>query len=302
MLEAALRWIIPLAALLILGPMAGLLTAALHAPDGSTHSTILLNQTPLLGLVAVAAAFALATLAGVISSRLHGPSAGLFTAGLVLAWSAWGTGNIDQILRRTQSGSIFWTLAIEGAIVGVLGCLAAAVILACARRPANDVAPETASPGLLGGIIRQFRDIAGPPGDGDDENAKRLAAAGVAFILALGAAAIGAWLLARESLKGQTLAAAVVAGVLAAGIGHAGDQRARATLFFAVLAILAIAAPLAAALKYSDPAGAVRAAYASSLLPLARIMPLDWIAGAFLGIPIGISWAGSMLEKHPATA
>jgi len=45
----------------------------------------------------------------------------------------------------------------------------------------------------------------------------------------------------------------------------------------------------------------VGAAIGGDLFTLAMPMPLDWLAGAFWGIPIGLSWAESMVEK-PATA
>ena len=36
----------------------------------------------------------------------------------------------------------------------------------------------------------------------------------------------------------------------------------------------------------------------SELVSLARIAPLDWLAGVFMGVPVGMSWAGSMVEKR----
>jgi len=38
----------------------------------------------------------------------------------------------------------------------------------------------------------------------------------------------------------------------------------------------------------------VHAAYAGALFPTANITPLDFLAGAFLGVPVGISWAASL--------
>ena len=38
--------------------------------------------------------------------------------------------------------------------------------------------------------------------------------------------------------------------------------------------------------------------YAGELFALARPAPLDWIAGGFIGVAIGISWAGSMIDRH----
>ena len=40
------------------------------------------------------------------------------------------------------------------------------------------------------------------------------------------------------------------------------------------------------------------AAIQGDAFPLAMLMPFDWLAGAFWGIPIGLSWADSMVESH----
>jgi hypothetical protein len=66
--------------------------------------------------------------------------------------------------------------------------------------------------------------------------------------------------------------------------------------FFGAMAILGVAGPVVAAVLPGGNGGVVRASYAGTLFPLGLSMPLDWLAGAFLGIPMGLSWAGSMTE------
>jgi hypothetical protein len=214
----------------------------------------------------------LAGLMGLLGARLVGARSGLFTAGLVLAWAAWGTGTVDQILRRTQSGSILWTISLEGVLFGGLGIAVAWVILLVAR------------------------DRHGAPAKVTDEGEGPPAAFG--FAVAVVAGGIGACLIAQESLKGQCFAAAVVAGLFGALFGRLGSHKAQELWFFAAVALLAAAGPAAATILHSGEGAVVRAAYAGQLLPLARPLPLDWVAGAFVGIPIGLNWAASMTEHH----
>lgn len=315
MLQAALRWILPLTSLLVLGPLAGLLTSALIAPDGGHDATPLLCDAPVYGVLAMLGAFILATIGGSLTGSQMGPSWGLASAGFVLAWAAWGTGTVDQILRRTQTGATFWTIAVESFLVGVLGMLSAASILAVSRKPqtsADGVALADAAGhprytssarevGLVKAVFQQFMLAARAVGrnvDDGEEGGSSAAAVGLALVFALAAGAVGAWLVGVEALKGQTFAAAAVAGLVAAAIGRVTAEQAPTTLFVLVIAVLAVVSPIAAAVMYPGAEGAVRAAYASNLIPVARILPLDWIAGAFVGIPIGLSWAASMTERH----
>ena len=46
----------------------------------------------------------------------------------------------------------------------------------------------------------------------------------------------------------------------------------------------------------------VEASYANGLFPLARITPLHWLAGVWMGAPLGGAWAASMLEKKSEAA
>lgn len=303
MLQAALRWILPLTSLLVLGPLAGLLTGSLIAPDGGHDATPLLCDTPVFGVLAAVGVFVLATVGGVVTASQMGGGWGLASAGFVLAWGAWGTGTVDQILRRTQTGATFWTIAAEGALVGALGVVSAVVILAAGRRHRAGPHEPVPAGSLVDGLRAEVRSAAGAllgrPADPDDTEAPQGAGAVLlSLLVALAAGGVGAWLVAVEALKGQTFAAAAVAGLVAAAIGRITAERSPTTLFVLVVALMAVAAPIAAAVMYPGAEGAVRAAYASNLIPIGRILPLDWIAGAFVGIPIGLSWAASMTERH----
>ncbi|MBX3356988.1 MAG: hypothetical protein KF745_01035 [Phycisphaeraceae bacterium] len=282
------RWILPLLALLVLGPLAGWMTVSLRSSNGGEGTSILVCSSWVRGLGACLGAFALAAVAGCLSGRMLTRSWGFFCAGLVLAWAAWGTGTIAEVLRTTNSSGTFLILSVEGLIVGGLGVVLAALIARASPREHP--------------VAESWTD--------DDHSAVPTLA--LAVVLSLVAGGVGAWLIAQNSLKGQTVAAAVAAAILAAGFGRLSAQRAPALLFFVVMACLAVLGPaMAMVLNFSPgasgasrlqvfPASAdvIAGVRAGLLLPLARPLPLDWIAGAFIGIPLGLNWAGSMLDRH----
>lgn len=275
MMQPVLRWSIPLVALLVLGPAAGWLTSSLHAVDGGHATSLLLNTSRSAGALAGLGVLALAAIVGLAAARLISPHYGLFSAGLVLAWGAWGTGTIDQISRATPSGSIFTWLAFEAALL-----LPPAVALAWA-------------------VIRFGRHPAGSPHQPEPKVIKDRTA-GVGFLAAAAVGAIVAWLIALESLKGQAFGAAAIAGLLGAAAGRLVATRVSAAVFVAGLAVVAIASPVSALAIHGSGMKPVIAAQGGTLFNLARVLPLDWLAGAFVGVPLGLSWAGGMLEQHAA--
>lgn len=279
MLHVAVRYAIPLLALFVAGPIAGYLTASLRTPDAGTGASLLVSANPTQGIIAGLISMAFALAVGVIGARLVGRRAGLFSAGLVLAWAAINTGRIDTIIGRTGSGGALNSIALEGAIVGVVGVAVALVIFMVPEH-----APKVAPPG--------HHHL--PP-----EPTKVLdATAPIAIVAAIAAAGVACWLIAQSTLKGQTFAAAIIGGVFAAAAGRMASQRVSPVIFVAGIALLACAAPAAAVFVHSGTDGAFKAAISGRLFALARPLPLDWLAGAFLGIPVGLTWAGSMLEKH----
>ena len=283
MIHSALRWLIPLAALFVLGPIAGSLTASLRAGDGGPETTLLVSAAPMRGVIVGVAVLAIAGVAGVVGGRLIGNRSGLFYGGLVLAWAAWGTGRIDAIIGRTQSASTLYTVALEGVLVGVLGVALAALIM---------MVPTIAQPKPAAGAGDHHHHLPPEPrGFGDK-------ALPLAVLAALVACGVAVFLIAQDSLKGQTFAAAAIGGVFAAAAGRVASQHVSCVVFFGAFAILMAASRAAALFVHYGSAGVTRAELDNELFRLARPLPLDYLAGAFIGIPIGLSWAGSMIERH----
>lgn len=285
MLNVLVRWAIPLAALLVFGPLAAIVISGLRASDGSGQVSLLVSTAPMQGLIGGLIALGVALVAGVIGSRFIEQRSGLMAAGLVLAWAAWNTGRIDRILAITHTRGTLYTVAAESAIFGVLAIAVALVILRVPTRMPRFI--------VAGDATRTL-------GDRSHHEPMTLIdqTAPLALIASVVGAAVGAWFVAAATLKGQTFAAAVVAGLLAAAAGRLASQRVSPAWFFLGLVLVAAAGPVIAAFMYAGDLGPTRAALEGKLFPLARPMPLDWIAGAFVGIPLGLWWAGSMIEKH----
>lgn len=277
MAQATIRWGLYLAALVVIGPIARRLTGALHALDGSGEATVLVTGSVAAGLGAAVGVFALAALVAVPAAWLLGARPAMTTAGLVLAWASWGTGTVDHILRREPSPGTFWRLAAEGVLVGLLGLVLVGLIVLSARAEHHQE-PGPRLDRFLGPLRRATTPMA--------------AALAVVF------AAAGAWLIAVEPLKGQALGAAVVAGILAAAAGRLADVHAPAFVFLIPVVVLAIGAPVVAATTTEGGIELVLTVNQQGLFRLANILPLDWIAGAFLGVPVGHAWAGSLLHRH----
>lgn len=274
-MKNVLRWVVYGAAV-----VAGLLAArtwGVVAPaHGGASATMLVNQSAPIAIGLTFLYFALAGAFGLLAAWLLGTRSGLFCMGAALIGPTWAQGvaaegTVENLIRFAQSGAPFRMLVIEGVVVALLGVGLAIPVVRTARRAGHEPA-DTASIG---------------------ENA-------VALVVTVIVGGVGAWIVAREGLRGQTFAAAALAGVAGATIATVVAHRASPVAFMAGMGVLALFAPaLGWALNGQD---AVTAAYANKLFPLAMVTPMDWIAGGFFGIPLGMAWGASMVEKKAPEA
>lgn len=284
-----LYWACVLLVLFVLGPIAGTLVGDLRGSDGQPGVTPLASPAVVSGLIRAAGVLAIAAGAGLLGSRLFHVRDGLTFAGLVVAWAAYRTGTPDAMLRHTQDTGCLWRLSFEGLVLGLLGVLVCGFV-ASAHRPQ---APE----------VRTNRGLAGREGESIGTMLTTVAAAAAA-----GAAAGGvvAWLVAVETMKLQTIAAAVGAAIAAGAVvqmvvtvmpGPAASYRRTLVAGALAMTLLALVGPVSSRLVYGS-AGVLRAAYGGNYFGLAAPLALDWVAGALLGLPLGLSWSGSMIEKR----
>ncbi len=271
--KAILRWIIYFGAVLAVGPIAGATTAWLRGPDGGTEATPLVSVSPVLGLGAGMLGVFLALCVGLVGARAVGVKAGMSAAGLVLAWAAWRTGTVDQIIRANHSGRVLLPRRTAGVGVALL----------LARLGTAD--HHDGSEGRLDAEQ-------GPRAFGLDT--KHLAGPIAAGLVAGGAVA---WAVAQTPLKGQAVAGAIIGSIFAAAAGRLVDYRAALPTLAIPIALLAVLGPLSGTVMGASPDLLVGGRN-GALFPLANILPLDWIAGGLLGIPLGVAWAGSVMEKR----
>jgi hypothetical protein len=286
--RAVISWVLLLAALLAVGPFCASLIGGLEGSDGGLRVTPITSTTPIHGITMALAGLAGAAVVGVISARLLGIKSGLSMAGLVVAWIAYRTGRPDAMLRRTQDAGLLYQLSLEGLIIGTAGVLLAMLIVRGARHS---------------GGLAAASDKPVPHNHADNPRMGMLAGVGAAVVVA----ALLGWLLGFETLKLQALGAAVVAGIGAGVAAHLAGTAlspgisARQTVLsaFVAIAVLATVGPVSAFAAGSG--GVLKSAYDGSFFGLAAPVPLDWLAGALLGAPIGLGWAGSMIDKRMGT-
>ena len=310
MLTATLKQLPWMLALFVLGPIAGRLTGALRAADGSHDATLLVGLSPAAGVLAGVVTILFAGVVGVFGSRMNGCRSGLNAAGIVVAWAASQTATIDTLLRQADGGSPLVPLAIEGLVFGLMALPMAALVwwAGLGRGLHGSIHPlPDGSPGLMGFISGGHKH--GPKLAPEHES---LAATLVrALTRTSSLAAMGAtvaagvlvtYLVCQDALKGQAIFAAALTGIVAVPLGRlAGEslgEQPPLVAFLVGFAVLALAGPLAA--KFVQGGSLIADLYKGDLLPVAVPVSLDWIAGACIGLPIGEAWFFSMFQPHAA--
>lgn len=288
MLNAILRWIMPLVALLGLGLAAGALVANLHAVDGSGAVTFLVNARLTSGLLALAGTLVLALLAGTVSAMLIGTRSGLFCAGMVVLAAASQMGKTDDILGAYPSTRTMWLFAAEAGVLAVGGLAIALVVLRMRVKPIGTPRDlSTPEARLIADRLAQREPLAIR-----DSNALS------AFAAAAIACAGVVWVIGQDTLRGQVLAATIIGALVAAVVARMVSQRVSPMLIFAGVLAVGVAGPIVCAFVNTSSLGPAPAALAGKLFALARPVPADYLAGALIGVPMGLTWAGSMIEKH----
>jgi hypothetical protein len=289
MLKAALRWTLIIASLFGVGPLAAMLMNRLHDADGGHAVTVFLNSNLAAGLMAGGALLCAALIVGWIGSQYFSLNTGMATAGFVLAWGRFGEGTLEEIVRRTGNGKDLPLLAAEGVLFVLLGAAMTWLLMSVAHRA--QTSPEV--PGAASKVPLLIT------GSGND---KASAVLGMSVLVGALAAAGVAWLLAMSTQPGQTfmaaLGAALAAGAASQMLAGSKDFTLSPIAPMLSLALVAVAGPVIAIVLYGQGQGLVEAVFAGKAFPLTRPISLDWVAGGMLGVPVGLGWAGSRLDKR----
>lgn len=293
MVKSTIRWTFILAVLLAVGPTLGWLARSIHDVQGGHSCSLLVNGTAAKGVLVALATAASGLVLGVMASRLFSLGTGLACAGFCYTWAAWNLGTVEGIVRTTGGSANLLMLGIEGA---VLMGIAAVTVHVCTRAAAaaQPVDPERRVPAGIGSLLVK----ASPEGAGLGP---------ILIAAAIGAVAGGliASIFAVNGLKGQSLFAAIAAGV-ACGLAASSVAGSSKIVLHPVtpmlgMVLLALVGPMVA--KFMHGSHLVDLMYQDKMFPLSRILSVDWVAGALLGVPIGMGWAGVVLDvrsvEHP---
>jgi len=102
------------------------------------------------------------------------------------------------------------------------------------------------------------------------------------------------WLLLINDLKGQSIAAVTIGSILAGMGGRLLSPRIQPILIFAAPLL---AGALAHAIAVTMMDGTAQEMLVANTLPrIGRPMPLDYVAGALMGVAIGLGWSRSFVE------
>jgi len=270
-----------LIAFAVVGPLASLPLNAVRDVDGGHAISMFVNAGVFPGVIGAACVFAAALALGAIGAFLFSTGWACAYSGIVIAWGAYRCGTLEEIIRQARSDAPLTMLASEG-LTAILfaGLIAGVIQRISAKRQGLAVMP--------GSLIIQ----------GDVPNLKTvtqiaLAAGGVA-------AGVVAYLAAVTDFKGQGIFAAffaaIIAGVATQIVAKSKGGQATVVLVVASVVIPAILGPAAA--KILQGSTIVETVFAGRVIPLARVMGLDWAAGALLGAPVGLGWAGAMIDSR----
>ena len=271
-MKLILQWVLGAIAVLVVGPIAGWAASFSHGVDGSGEASMLLGSSAAAGIGGHLVALALATGMGWLAARLTSGRFGLFAAGATLAWPAAMTGSVERLLPLIGPGAL-GTLMIESVILAA--AVAALAWIVCRDRE-HEVRSE------------QEKAISG-------ETALSTAAAFVA-------AGLAAWLAAQSDDKGQTVFAAALGGIAAGILARVLAHRAQGWTVILGAMLAGVAGPILAMQFGAERMllGLFSDNFGGSLARLGRLAPMDWASGVLMGAPIGMTWAGSMVEKRHA--
>jgi hypothetical protein len=266
MTQIIARWVLLAVAAVVVGPVVGWLVGGAPSLNGGP-ATALVSDSPALGTIRSLLALVLAGGVGLVASLMAGRRTGIAVMGVALVWGAWGTARLDDLARVPEVGNPAASLGIEGFLLGLVAAAIAVGLAYMGRGPGREA------------IAR--------------DNPKAPAIGAGVFI----ASAIAlAWVVARTGMVGQALAAAAVGGFVGGALARTFAQH--GGMLGAILAVPLVAAigPIVGSMATSGDL--VEAVYEHSVAGVLRIMPMDWIAGLLVGLPLGWAQADTMIEHQ----
>jgi hypothetical protein len=104
------------------------------------------------------------------------------------------------------------------------------------------------------------------------------------------------WLLLFNDLKGQAIAATTIGAVVAGMAGRLLSPQTQPILLFAAPVVFGALGYAIALTMFSGP---IEELFVADMLPrIARPMPLDYAAGALMGVAIGLGWSRGFVHEE----
>lgn len=295
----AVRWALLLVGVLGLGWLLREVIGSPRAADGVTAVSPMLavpeggGGGAIVHLIRAVVAVVIAGAFGVLAAKLKTTRHALFVTGATLAWCALSCGDVAGAMRAGAGGAGgggLWMLAIEGAVLGAVVVGVVYVISkmgggAAAKRDRLDLPPAAHA----GSPRAQHVEMTG-------------AEIGFGVVLAMAAAFGGAWLVAATNLPGQTFAAAIVGAIAAGLVTSMLQKQGPAWVMVASVVVLGAIAPAIAAvmMKGQTESAFIEAWNAGKVIAPAKVLPLAWVAGALIGLPLGSMWGSSLVTAEKA--
>jgi len=268
-MEVVRNWIIMLAALALSIITFLLVEPILLSPQGSFGPTVLQAQAPVAACLAMLAALSVGTVIAVGIARIFHPSTGLLVLGIGLGWLALQLQTFHQVALH---GSFNW-LVLEG----LLWAIVVLVIVVIMARAIGPMVQPMLDPGEM------------IPDWAASIEAIKMGAAGLAVLPVV-------WLIAQSPFKGQVLAATIIGSVAAGLVGRLVAPTVQPYLLFAGVCLFGALGQWVAGIMI--PPDQVEAMVTSGALPhIALPLPIDYAAGSLIGVPLGLQWGSSFLQK-----
>ncbi len=266
MKHAVISWVAMGTAFFVGGPVVSAVYGVGSSGTGGAGMNAMFAEPVMMGVAGLLGAVVVAGLIGVVCAKLCGVRAGYRCAGFALVWAAFDGGRIGDLLRHYEMP--YTGLAIEALIAGAV---------------------------LVGaGVV--FDRMGRADGVEQEGKSERVAwALGLLIVVVVGLVVSG--VVARTEVFGQCLAATIMAGIAGTLVARLKFPRVPLVACFGGCVVLAVMLPVIAA--EVEGSGGVRDLFLGHYLAVARPMPLDWLAGSLIGVPMGASWAASMVDRQP---
>ena len=203
------------------------------------------------------------------NSRVTGTS--LLIIGIGLGWTCLQLESIQTVVLDGSMG----LLALEGLLWAIALLIMTCIVLR-----------------FGGNFVTAMQNDDGTTDDWATSNAAiKMAACGACVLPVV-------WLIAQSPLKGQVVIATTVGAVAAGLVGRLVAPTVQPVLLFPAVCVFGALGQWVVGMTLPDDPSALVAA--GQLPNLVLPLPIDYAAGAMIGIPIGISWGNGFIEKQDA--